>query len=199
MYYILCTIIWSNHNYIILEVRDGLPGAYASLFGLRASSLCFFILPFGCVAYCSRSCVRTDSLYLFVAEVPTSTSQLDQAYSVNLYPNPTSGPLNLNIQGIKGDLQAKLWSIEGKMVQSLVVEGCQIDCLQSIDINNQVRGIYLLQIQSGELSIWRRVLLKWKEKQRRWKNAGRKSLRLPSERKNKKSWFFHLTFSDVVE
>lgn len=109
--------------------------------------------PWDCYTY-------TDSLYLFVAEVPTSTSQLDQAYSVNLYPNPTSGPLNLNIQGIKGDLQVKLWSIEGKMVQSLVVEGCQIDCLQSIDINNQVRGIYLLQIQSDELSIWRRVLLK---------------------------------------
>ena len=67
-----------------------------------------------------------------------SVEEVDQQTHISIYPNPTSGILN--IQSEKEIQQVQLISVEGKIVKKL-------GTVTKVDLNNLPKGIYILKVQ----------------------------------------------------
>jgi subtilisin family serine protease len=67
-----------------------------------------------------------------------SVTDVQQENAVSIYPNPTSGVLN--IQSEKEILNVQLISVEGKIVRKL-------GAVSQLDLNNLPNGIYILKVQ----------------------------------------------------
>src|SRR5690606_61371 len=67
-----------------------------------------------------------------------SVEEVDQQTHISIYPNPTSGILN--IQSEKETQQVQLISVEGKIVRKL-------GAVSQLDLNNLPNGIYILKVQ----------------------------------------------------
>ena len=73
---------------------------------------------------------------------------------VEMNPNPTSGILNVNLSGsINGETQAQVFTIDGRMVQSQIMDSRSFQ-LNLSTLNN---GIYLVRLVNGEKAITQRV------------------------------------------
>jgi hypothetical protein len=77
----------------------------------------------------------------------TPENQLDE---VNIFPNPSFGQVTIQCAEIS---QVELFSIEGRLVRSIKVEGdvCQLECLDN--------GIYVVRILKGEETILRKLII----------------------------------------
>jgi hypothetical protein len=75
---------------------------------------------------------------------------------ITLSPNPTSGPLTVEISGytepIRGEIH--LFNSEGKNLERLTI----IDTLTYLDLSAYPKGIYLLQIQLNEKVVSRKII-----------------------------------------
>ena len=70
--------------------------------------------------------------------------------NIILYPNPTSG--RLNITGLNDPADANIYSINGQLIKSIQ----QIN--NSIDISELTTGIYILKMKSDDKTLVRKVV-----------------------------------------
>jgi hypothetical protein len=78
-----------------------------------------------------------------------------------IYPNPTSGMLNIKFDAEKqGDIQVKLISVNGQVIFNKEISGVLGQYNYSFDISDQAKGIYLLSIVSDNEKIDRKIVLK---------------------------------------
>ncbi len=81
--------------------------------------------------------------------------------NLSIFPNPTTGMLNVNFNAEKqGDMQIKLLSITGQVVVDELIAENGGQYTKTIDISNQAKGVYLLSIISESEKIDRKVVLK---------------------------------------
>ncbi len=81
--------------------------------------------------------------------------------NLTIYPNPTTGILNVNFNAEKqGDMQVKLISINGQVIFDQNITNNSGQYNYSFDISNQAKGIYLLSIISDNEKIDRKIVLK---------------------------------------
>jgi len=83
-----------------------------------------------------------------------------EAASLEIYPNPTSGKFNLNIvANDMADAQLQVIDIVGKVIytQNISVAGSE---LVALDLSDNPRGIYFVQIKNDTQSISKKVFLK---------------------------------------
>ena len=77
-------------------------------------------------------------------------------YQVELYPNPTSGQVELVIEnGQPGNYQVKLYDITGKLLQSQQTNSNRM----TMDISNRAQGMYFIEVVQGE-HVLRKKLMK---------------------------------------
>jgi PKD repeat protein len=83
-----------------------------------------------------------------------------EAVSLDIYPNPTTGLFNLNINAIDlNNAELQVIDIVGKVihVQDISVNGTEI---VSLDISNNPKGIYFVQIKNETQNVSKKVFLK---------------------------------------
>ncbi len=81
--------------------------------------------------------------------------------NLNIYPNPTSGMLNVKFNTEKqGDIQVQLVSISGQIIFNEVMTDNSGQYNNSFDISNQPKGIYMLSITSEKEKINKKIVLK---------------------------------------
>ena len=81
--------------------------------------------------------------------------------NLSVYPNPTTGTLNVNFDAEKqGDIQIKLVNISGQVILEETVTNANGTYNNSFDISDQAKGVYLLSITSENEKIDRKIVLK---------------------------------------
>ena len=78
----------------------------------------------------------------------TSVEKINDGENINIYPNPTTGLININVDNIK---QIDIINIEGKNIYSSKE--------QIIDISNQPKGIYFVKITTANNVITQKIIL----------------------------------------
>lgn len=81
--------------------------------------------------------------------------------NLNIYPNPTTGTLNIDFNAEKqGNMRVKLTSITGQVVFDEIISANNGQYTNTFDISNEAKGIYLLSIISENDKIDRKVVLR---------------------------------------
>ena len=71
---------------------------------------------------------------------PTGTQ--DETANIKLYPNPTTGVVNLELTGSKGDATIMVSDVSGKVIVTKTTSEKSLD----IDLSNVPAGIYLVRV-----------------------------------------------------
>ena len=112
------------------------------------------------IMWSSNSTIRDEgwSLDFTVDGVGFEETQVE---NLSIYPNPTTGMLNVKFDAEKqGDVQVKLISINGQVIFNEIMSASSSQYNNSFDISDQAKGIYLLSITSDNDKIDRKIVLK---------------------------------------
>ncbi len=83
-----------------------------------------------------------------------------ETVSLDVYPNPTTGKFNLNISALElNNAELQVIDIVGKVIytQNVNVQGSE---LVTLDLSNNPKGIYFVQIKNDDQSVSKKVFLK---------------------------------------
>jgi hypothetical protein len=88
-------------------------------------------------------------------------ASLESPYSFEVYPNPTSGELNVDLTAYAGKaIRLEVYSIEGKLMQFREIDEVQANLVQ-LDFSNYLSGMYLVRVKSDDLpDVTRRVVMR---------------------------------------
>ncbi|MFT6017800.1 MAG: thiol-disulfide isomerase/thioredoxin [Saprospiraceae bacterium] len=112
------------------------------------------------------SCIITDSegcsipVGPFVVASVTAINDPAFAAQVSIYPNPTSGEVQINLsENLKGaDIAFEVFSITGQQLKSTVVLPLNNNAF-TLDISTEVNGIYLVKIRIDDEILVKRIVL----------------------------------------
>jgi hypothetical protein len=80
---------------------------------------------------------------------------------VSLYPNPSSGILYIESDGIKQALSVTVFSIHGKKIKSLSVPaGNNKPSKQAVDLEGVAKGVYIVRFSSGDFIGTEKLIIK---------------------------------------
>lgn len=91
-----------------------------------------------------------------IGSVNNITSKVN---TLQVYPNPTNGMLNISyISDVNGNINVRLVNLNGQEVMNQSFNKANGEFLNSINMNNFVKGIYMLQIITPERTITEKVV-----------------------------------------
>ncbi len=103
-----------------------------------------------------NGCSGTDNHDIFV-DVCTGINSSITLDNINVYPNPTSSNLNVNLNSVKeNNVKISLYDVAGKLVTSQFVSGGKVIVLDFSTIEN---GVYNMSIQSSETISNRKIIV----------------------------------------
>ena len=105
------------------------------------------------------TCSNTDS-YLVedVGECISVQSILGDNVSVIYYPNPTSGTLNIDVDGLAGKtINLNIVSMHGQEVYNTTIENAPAQLRDVVDLSGEAQGVYFVKITSGEYHSVQRI------------------------------------------
>jgi endoglucanase len=102
----------------------------------------------------SGTCVSVSNMVVTVAG-PTGTSDLVFENKVEIYPNPVSNNLNINMSKLSGSKSVKVVDMMGR----IITEKSNEDMI-SVDMDNLPQGMYLIQIQTESGNMVKSVIKK---------------------------------------
>ncbi|MGD1846244.1 MAG: T9SS type A sorting domain-containing protein [Salibacteraceae bacterium] len=96
-----------------------------------------------------------------VTDPCVSVATLSDPFSLNYFPNPTSGELNIAIKGWTGkDLHLQVFNLQGQVVYAMRQDQMPANFQYQIDLSSEAQGIYLLRVSNGETIETRKVSIK---------------------------------------
>lgn len=106
----------------------------------------------------ANGCVETASFD--VIDIVLSVNEINLGSLVSVYPNPTTGLLNINGEGISGEYTVQVQNVLGATVYSN--EYNFSSNVVSINLNETQKGVYFIQLinAEGELEYMNRIVLK---------------------------------------
>jgi len=92
---------------------------------------------------------------------PVGISLLQRGAPVyELYPNPSTGTFNLKIDGLNSDKAVvTVYNVVGNLLHSATVDTGSGKLNQEINLNNASTGVYFVQIQSGDQTFTRKLII----------------------------------------
>ena len=86
-------------------------------------------------------------------------TDLEKVLGLNLYPNPTTGDLNIELSAIQGHLQLSLYDLNGSLVQNVAydIPFTQI-ITESLSLKGLANGIYYLRVKNEDRMLFRKVV-----------------------------------------
>lgn len=113
---------------------------------------------FAAIYNVSTSSSITACVYPYITTV--STNPTTQTQHINIYPNPTTGQITLNVDNPTGEtVQYSIWDIQGKNI--LTSEPARYTGLYqaNVDLSTYPQGVYLLKVQQGKTISTHKILL----------------------------------------
>lgn len=80
------------------------------------------------------------------------------ALTASIFPNPTTGPLNINVQDAKADVLLNIYKLTGEKVATYQYNAEAAKTIK-IDLSNQPFGNYIIHVQSGEATATKTIQL----------------------------------------
>lgn len=99
----------------------------------------------------------TDTIYLMTTSIGISEVVL---HSFELYPNPTTGVINLNFEDAKGsEAQIDVTDLQGRVITSIQVDLTDGTRDLQMDLSRLPKGVYLVKFEAEQSYALRRVVL----------------------------------------
>lgn len=89
-----------------------------------------------------------------VAKVPESRE------SVQVYPNPSEGRFNVAVNGPKGEINLKVYSLLGNVVYSSLRNQSGGNFTRQLDLSGIPSGMYILSVETGNKTTNQRILIR---------------------------------------
>jgi hypothetical protein len=87
---------------------------------------------------------------------PVSTNELEvQAANIKVYPNPTEGLLNIDLNALTEEVNIEIFNIVGQQVQSIQ----NARNLATLDVSNIANGVYFVRISNDEAVIAKKIIV----------------------------------------
>ena len=93
-------------------------------------------------------------------EVETSVAQWERQFRFDVFPNPAEGRFNLVMSPSNGAVNIRIFNIQGQLVYQNQVVSTQWDEQFQIDLSNEGKGIYLVQVSGNHGVKTKRILIK---------------------------------------
>lgn len=82
------------------------------------------------------------------------------ASSFNIYPNPTTGIVNIEFANISEDTKVKLFNVLGEIVAKKIVVKSDSKTTLKVDLSSFAKGIYFIELESEKSIVNRKLLLR---------------------------------------
>ena len=82
-------------------------------------------------------------------QISKSTTTRHTELALNVFPNPTTGIINLQVQNAAQEVVVEIYKLTGEKVATYHYNAADAKAVQ-INISNQPYGNYILRVQSGE-------------------------------------------------
>ncbi|MCK7591025.1 T9SS type A sorting domain-containing protein, partial [Subsaxibacter sp. CAU 1640] len=84
-----------------------------------------------------------------------------EAYQFLVYPNPTSGNLNIRISGILTVTNISMYDLSGKMIFNEMIseEDGRFGIERTLDLSNYSNGLYLLKLTDNQKTITKKIVV----------------------------------------
>lgn len=79
--------------------------------------------------------------------------------NLSYYPNPTDGQFNLKFTGKAAPTEIKILDLMGKVVYSDSMPGFEGQYDNNIDLNDQSKGVYIMQILQGNRALNKKIVI----------------------------------------
>jgi hypothetical protein len=80
--------------------------------------------------------------------------------SINLFPNPTTDMINININGLNEDVEVTVADATGRILFKDVITRFEQANTTRYDLSDEAKGVYTLMFKMGDRRLTRRVVLK---------------------------------------
>ena len=106
-----------------------------------------------------NTCSNSDTIEITV-ESGSGIDDFAFKTLIKLYPNPTTGIINIVIEGYREqNLTIEVLNITGKLVYSKQLENMKVIMMEKIDLSDQPKGIYILKLHNYKTVKVRKVLI----------------------------------------
>lgn len=102
------------------------------------------------VAVTNNGCATLASVNIHFISCILGIDDLEKA-GISIYPNPSSGLLNLKLVDQSKDLLVKIINVHGQIVFSKEIESCGFqNCTQTLDLHHLEKGLYIIQFSNKD-------------------------------------------------
>ena len=78
----------------------------------------------------------------------TSISNISLASEIQLYPNPTSGQITLELENVQSELSLQMFNSMGQEIHRQMIQ--EYNAKLDIDISQHSNGVYFIQLTSKD-------------------------------------------------
>jgi len=82
------------------------------------------------------------------------------ASGFNIYPNPTTGIVNIEFANISEDIKVKLYNVLGEIVAEKIVVKTDRKTTMKVDLSSFAKGIYFVELESEKSIVNRKLILR---------------------------------------
>lgn len=86
-----------------------------------------------------------------------SVDHFDNNNNINVYPNPSTGSINIRINSFIGKANVEVLDLNGRVVYSL--NNTDFNNEKSIDLNHLQAGVYVVKVSGDELNYTKKIIL----------------------------------------
>jgi hypothetical protein len=103
-----------------------------------------------------NGCTSIDNITIVVDDASSVEEQL--SWSVNFYPNPSEGIVNIQLNNIVSPMQLDVFDVQGKLVMIPVLIGSN-ENIKTIDFSTLNEGVYILSFGNERERINKRITI----------------------------------------
>lgn len=107
-----------------------------------------------------NSCSNSDTILITIEHITGMVSINALPTIIKIYPNPTSGEVNLTIENILDKIVVNIISIDGHLIYSKELSPIEGTVIEKLGFNHQSKGIYLIRVINGKLVKTGKFILK---------------------------------------
>lgn len=149
-----------NDAVIAIEEEAHDPGVY-DIQGLTAGTYNFIVTRASYFDFSGSFEVVEDDLVVNVTMTPDGTSvmELNQGLSLEVYPNPTRGPLNLRVNANGAGAVISLTNYQGQTLRQEVLTPRLGETQLDFNLRGYASGIYYIKVVAGDHTQIRKIIL----------------------------------------
>ena len=108
-------------------------------------------------------CQYGNNLYIDNIKVTNSVGineASSELFQVEIIPNPSTGIFDVSIKEINGSINMRIMNLQGQVIKTASINHSQNTFTQRVDLSDQAKGIYFVEITAKEGTEVRKILIK---------------------------------------